>query len=80
MRLDDLTKNDTKWSDLSDEVLKLIADKFAVGPRYKRTKPKTHICENCGKDAAYYRENHADTGMDETVLYCPECKHSKELK
>lgn len=38
-----------------------------------------NICKNCGGTNTYWREEHADTGMDEMVLVCRDCT-PKSLK
>jgi Zn finger protein HypA/HybF involved in hydrogenase expression len=40
---------------------------------------KTCECDNCHKNNAYVREEHPDTDMNEMVVYCPDCKHTKEI-
>jgi hypothetical protein len=32
------------------------------------------ICKKCGGHDTYWREEHADTGMDEHVLVCRDCE------
>lgn len=64
-----------------DEFRKLVgkdkADDFlaclGLGPKYKPTPPKLYDCPKCSKKSAYYKEIHADTSMNDVVLYCPEC-------
>ncbi len=33
-----------------------------------------HVCEKCGSTNTYWHEDHPDTGMDEMVLICNDCK------
>jgi len=35
---------------------------------------KSDKCEKCGGTNTYWREEHPDTGMDEMVLVCRDCK------
>jgi endogenous inhibitor of DNA gyrase (YacG/DUF329 family) len=39
---------------------------------YKLSQEKV-ICPKCKKPKAFYREMHADTDMNEIILYCPDC-------
>jgi DNA-directed RNA polymerase subunit M/transcription elongation factor TFIIS len=80
MKLDALKKaltEGTDWSKYSDKDLQFLADKFAVGPKYKPQPRKTHECGGCKKNTAYYKTFHDDTAMEETTLYCPECGWTK---
>lgn len=48
-------------------------------------KSKNYKCPECKKSEAYYKEIHADTDMNDVVLYCPDCKlldedHKYDLK
>lgn len=52
--------------------------KFGLGPKYIPQEPTKHLCPKCGKNTAYYKEEHPDTDMNEMVLYCPECKYESE--
>jgi predicted kinase len=49
---------------------------FGVGPKYVPKPRKTHECPECREHHAYWKEVHADCtgGMNEVVLYCPDCK------
>lgn len=49
--------------------------KFGLGPKYKPIPQKTYECPKCKKQNAYYKEIHPDTGMDEIVLFCPDCHY-----
>lgn len=40
---------------------------------------KTYKCNSCGSNKAYHREMHPDTDMNYMELYCPDCKHRKEV-
>ena len=80
MRLNDVKEvltEATDWSQYPDEYLELIAKTFGVGPKYVPTPRKTYPCESCGKNTAYKKTFHEDTDMEETTLYCPECKWTK---
>lgn len=60
------------------EKVDAILSIFGMGPSYVPKEPKKHVCPKCGKQNAFYREEHPDTDMNEMVLYCPDCKHSEE--
>jgi len=44
---------------------------FGLG-KYK-PETKYHKCKKCGKNLAYWREDHPDTDMNEMVEYCKKC-------
>jgi len=60
-----------------DRVNEFLA-KFGLGPNYKPSKRKTYPCPKCKKTNAVYKEEHADTDMNEMVLECPDCGHCSE--
>ena len=41
-------------------------------------KRKTYNCKKCGKNNAYYKEEHPDTDMNEIVFHCPDCGYEEE--
>lgn len=57
-----------------------FAAKFGLGRKYVPQKPKYYDCpiNSCGGKRAYYKEIHPDTGMDDIVLYCPDCGYTSE--
>jgi len=45
-----------------------------LGPKYEPKSPVVlHICPKCGKKAAFYKEIHPDTSMNDIVLKCKAC-------
>lgn len=69
------TREDRKYrieSGMTDVQLDALAA-FGIGPRYLPKPRKTHECPECKESNAYWHEAHADTGMDEMVLRCPDC-------
>lgn len=65
------------FSGMSDGQLDALAA-FGLGPRYV-PKPRAKFeCMKCGEKNAYWHEAHADTGMDEMVIRCPDCGHQTE--
>ena len=55
-----------------------FAATLGFGPKYKPTPPRTYTCPSCKKTNAYCKEIHPDTGMDEIVSYCPDCRKTVE--
>jgi hypothetical protein len=53
--------------------------KLGMGPLYKPTPRPARQCPACKKWNARVREVHADTGMDEMELWCPDCRKSTPL-
>jgi hypothetical protein len=53
---------------------------FNAGPKAQPIKPKTHPCPKCHSQNAYYHEAHPDTGYDEMVLRCPDCRQDSDPK
>lgn len=53
--------------------------KFGLGPAYKPKAAAKRSCPKCGKGSATVREAHADTGMDEMELRCPDCGHEESI-
>jgi len=43
-------------------------------PARASKKPIIPPCPHCGGTRCFYKEIHPDTGMDEIVLYCPDCR------
>jgi len=58
---------------LGTDVVDDFLAKFGMGPKYVPTERKTYTCPKCRGHRAYYEELHADTDMDEILLYCPDC-------
>jgi hypothetical protein len=56
-----------------------LGAKLGLGPLYHPKPPATRQCPACGKSNARVREAHADTGMDEMELWCPDCRTSTAL-
>ena len=52
--------------------------KFGIGPNYIPKEKKKYNCKKCKMGNAYYKEIHADTDMNDIVLYCPDCKFTDE--
>lgn len=61
----------------SEAVDDLMAS-LGMGPKYVPVKRKTFTCPRCRGVNAYHKEVHADTDMNEIVLYCPDCKFSDD--
>ena len=57
-----------------ENIIDTLAAMLGFGPKYKPTVTPKYECPKCHKIVAYYKEIHPDTGMDEMVLYCQECK------
>jgi len=62
-------------ADRVDEFL----SKFGLGTKHEAVKPKTHQCPECNNTNAIYKEEHADTDMNEMVLSCPDCGNSSSI-
>lgn len=67
--------------DLSKDDAARVDDFAAIlgfGPKYNPAPIPKRSCPVCKKPNAYYKEIHPDTGMDEIVLYCPDCKKESQ--
>lgn len=53
---------------------------FGLDENFKNSKikRKTFDCPKCHKKNATKREAHADTGMDDIVMECPDCRYSSD--
>jgi len=60
------------WNKEPREIQEFAA-KFGIGPLYKPVEPKRHVCPECGKNNAIWKERHPDTSMNEMLLCCPDC-------
>ena len=74
----DATLDEMATDMLGEEKGQEFLNKFGLGKTYKPPERKTFECEKCHKHNAYWKEIHPDVpGMNEMVLYCPDCGHQK---
>ena len=71
-------RDDIKCSKEDADRIDTFAASLGFGPKYKPSPRRTYKCPNCKKTNAYYKEIHPDTGMDEIVLFCPDCRETFE--
>ena len=72
--------NDDGFDRFRDELGADTVDTFlatlGLGPKY--TPPPGRECPECHRTNAYIHEIHPDTGMDEMILRCPDCRKDFE--